>query len=73
MKLSATHIGLLDQLKDGPRTRTGTSPLELSELEAGGYVTTSAVNVSEVRAEITELGKTTLDSYRLSPKKKPGD
>jgi DNA-binding PadR family transcriptional regulator len=73
MKLTETHMELLDQLRDGPRTRTGTSPTELRELEAAGYVTTSAVNVSEVRAEITDLGKTTLDSYRMSSKKKPGD
>jgi hypothetical protein len=66
MKLNATHMELLDQLKDGPRTRTGTSPPELREVKAAGYVTTSAVNVSEVRAEITDLGKTALDSYRMS-------
>jgi hypothetical protein len=74
VKLTGTHIGLLEQLKDGPRTRMGTSPLELRELEAAGYVTTSAVTISDVRAEITDLGKTALDSYRLQPSKaKPSD
>jgi hypothetical protein len=72
MKLTATHIGLLEQLKDGPRTRTATSPLEVRELEAAGYVTTSALT-SDVRAEITYLGKTALGSYHLLASNRPGD
>jgi DNA-binding PadR family transcriptional regulator len=60
MNLSANHIALLEQPADKQRVTSGTIPDGCDDLEAAGYVTTTAVNLSDILTAITDAGRQAL-------------
>jgi DNA-binding MarR family transcriptional regulator len=60
MDLSPKHIALLKQLAEKQRVTYGGIPDGCDDLERAGYVTTTAVNPSEILTVITDAGRRAL-------------
>jgi hypothetical protein len=60
MELSALHIAPLERLTEKPRVTYGGVPDGCDDLEHAGYVTTTAVNPSEILTAITDSGRRAL-------------
>ena len=60
LKLSKNHITLLEQLAEKQRVTWGAVPEGCEDLEAAGYVVSTAVNSSEILTVITDAGRQAL-------------
>ncbi len=60
MKLSALHIALLKRLAEKQCMTYGGVPDGCDDLERAGFVTTTAVNISENLTAITDAGRRAL-------------
>jgi hypothetical protein len=71
MELCAKHIALLEQLAEKQRVTYGGVPDRCDYLERAGYVTTTAVNPSEILTAITDAGRRALRQGPRVRLKKP--